>query len=62
MLSRHGARYPTRGANVQAFGDRMHQAKGKLKATGALSFLNDFKYEMGEEILVPRGSSLRNPT
>ncbi|PQE03433.1 histidine acid phosphatase protein [Rutstroemia sp. NJR-2017a BBW] len=28
---------------------------GKFNATGALSFLNDWKYQLGYEILVPRG-------
>lgn len=57
MLSRHGSRYPTGGANVAALGHRMHSAKkGKhFKASGALAFLNDWKYELGHEILVPRG-------
>ncbi|KAK0618463.1 acid phosphatase [Bombardia bombarda] len=55
MLSRHGSRYPTIGSNVNAFGDRVAAAAGKLHAKDALSFLNDWKYEMGYEILVPKG-------
>ncbi len=27
-----------------------------FKAKGDLSFLNEWKYQLGEEILVPRGS------
>ncbi|TGO34945.1 hypothetical protein BHYA_0176g00280 [Botrytis hyacinthi] len=55
MLSRHGARYPTSGSNVAAFGEKVANYTGKLDATGTLSFLNDWKYELGYEILVPRG-------
>jgi hypothetical protein len=55
MLSRHGSRYPTGGSNVQAFGQRIADNKATFKATGALSFLNAWTYELGEEILVPRG-------
>jgi hypothetical protein len=55
MLSRHGSRYPTGGSNVQTFGRRIANATGNFKATGPLSFLNTWKYELGEEILVPRG-------
>lgn len=55
MLSRHGSRYPTTGSNVYSFGQRIANATGKFNATGALSFLNSWKYELGAEILVPRG-------
>ena len=55
MLSRHGSRYPTVGSNVQTFGQRIEDNRGKFEATGALSFLNSWTYELGEEILVPRG-------
>ena len=55
MLSRHGSRYPTTGSNVQNLGDKLAKNKGKFKATGLLSFLNEWKYELGAEILVPRG-------
>lgn len=55
MLSRHGARYPTLGSNVVTFGQKVANNTGKLDATGALSFLNNWKYELGYEILVPRG-------
>lgn len=55
MLSRHGSRYPTTGTNVEAFGKRIAEAAGKYRATGSLSFLNDWKYQLGAEILVPRG-------
>jgi hypothetical protein len=55
MLSRHGSRYPTTGQNVDEFGNRIANAAGKFKATGALSFLNSWKYQLGAEILVPKG-------
>lgn len=55
MLSRHGARYPTLGSNVVDFGQKVANHTRKLDATEALSFLNDWKYELGHEILVPRG-------
>ncbi|KAL8370747.1 hypothetical protein RB595_000886 [Gaeumannomyces hyphopodioides] len=57
MLSRHGSRYPTKGANVVGLGDRIHSAKKdkRFKASGPLDFLNDWKYQLGHEILVPRG-------
>jgi hypothetical protein len=55
MLSRHGARYPTPGANVATLGERLANASASLKTTGALEFLNDWKYELGKAILVPRG-------
>ncbi|KAG9248531.1 acid phosphatase [Calycina marina] len=55
MLSRHGSRYPTTGSNVQDLGDKIAKYSGKFQATGLLSFLNDWKYELGAEILVPRG-------
>ena len=55
MLSRHGSRYPTMGTNVQALGNKVAKSAGQFKAKGALSFLNQWKYELGHEILVPRG-------
>lgn len=56
MLSRHGSRYPTLGINVQQFGDRMADAKGAFEASGALAFLNNWTYQLGAEILVPKGT------
>lgn len=66
MVSRHGARYPTSGTgnNVMQFGLRIAEAKrkgssegigGGFKASGPLSFLNDWDYKLGHEILVPKG-------
>lgn len=59
MLSRHGSRYPTSGAgsNVMLFGQRIAEAKATngFKGTGPLAFLNDWEYQLGYEILVPKG-------
>lgn len=60
MLSRHGARYPTggTGSSVVVFGDRIAAAKksgSRFKASGPLAFLNDWRYRLGAEILVPKG-------
>ncbi|CAN8099809.1 unnamed protein product [Discula destructiva] len=61
MLSRHGSRYPTSGAssNVALFGDRIAEARVRrqsgFKATGPLEFLNEWEYQLGYEILVPKG-------
>lgn len=59
MLSRHGARYPTSGTgnNVMVLGNKIADAKrhGDFKATGALGFLNEWEYQLGHEILVPKG-------
>lgn len=61
MLSRHGSRYPTSGtgSNVQLFGERIAEARvrrlGGFKATGPLEFLNEWEYQLGYEILVPKG-------
>lgn len=54
MLSRHGARYPTRNSNVYDFGKRIAGAD-ELKASGPLAFLNAWEYQLGQEILVQRG-------
>ncbi|CAK7213269.1 hypothetical protein SBRCBS47491_001745 [Sporothrix bragantina] len=55
MLSRHGSRYPTSGANVRALGEKLAKAKGKFKTSDALEFLQDWEYNLGYEILVPKG-------
>ena len=52
MLSRHGSRYPTSEPNVAY---KLGNNTGKYHATGKLAFLNDFKYSLGEQILVPIG-------
>ncbi|MCJ1467640.1 hypothetical protein MMC07_006265 [Pseudocyphellaria aurata] len=56
VIHRHGSRYPTSDAPVQKFGVALTQAiKDGAKFTGELSFLNDWSYELGAEILVPVG-------
>ncbi|KAH7329045.1 histidine phosphatase superfamily [Stachybotrys elegans] len=55
MLSRHGARYPTSGSNVADLGRKIAQASSKFKPSGALSFLASWRYQLGAEILVPKG-------
>ncbi|SPN96746.1 related to phytase [Cephalotrichum gorgonifer] len=55
MLSRHGARYPEMGSRVEAFGKRISDAQGTFNVTGSLAFLRDWKYQLGAEILVPKG-------
>ena len=55
MLSRHGSRYPTMGAEVIAFGQRIADASSTFKPKGALGFMKDWRYQLGHEILVPKG-------
>ncbi|KAF2479222.1 histidine phosphatase superfamily [Neohortaea acidophila] len=59
MLHRHGARYPTVGAGAQRLGEKLQAYKasthGEVSFTGELSFLNDWEYKLGNEILVPIG-------
>ncbi|GJN94417.1 hypothetical protein Rhopal_007497-T1 [Rhodotorula paludigena] len=54
LLHRHGARYPTTGAGTEAFAKDVVGAPG-FKASGNLSFLNSWKYQLGAEILTPFG-------
>jgi hypothetical protein len=54
MLSRHGSRYPTLGSNVYDFGAKVAN-NTKFEASGPLSFLNEWSFQLGAEILVPRG-------
>jgi hypothetical protein len=55
MLSRHGARYPTSGVGVTKFAQRIANASDKFYPKGPLSFLKDWEYNLGSEILVPKG-------
>ncbi|KAK0657505.1 acid phosphatase [Cercophora newfieldiana] len=57
MLSRHGARYPTSGANVGEFAERVREAKGRggVEFRDGLGFLSGWEYALGGEILVPKG-------
>ncbi|BGP20154.1 hypothetical protein JCM10213v2_008289 [Rhodosporidiobolus nylandii] len=56
LLHRHGARYPTSDAGTARFAKDVVGASG-FKASGQLSFLNDWKYKLGAEILTPFGRS-----
>jgi hypothetical protein len=55
MVSRHGARYPTSNSGVEKFGKKFADASGKFKGSGPLTFLNSWTYQLGSNILVPRG-------
>ncbi|KHO00010.1 3-phytase A precursor [Metarhizium album ARSEF 1941] len=55
MLSRHGSRYPTTGSEVAQLGQKIANASETFDPKGALSFLRDWKYQLGAEILVPKG-------
>lgn len=55
MLSRHGSRYPTTGTGAYVFGQKHVNMTGKANYTGELSFLSDWTYKLGAEILVPVG-------
>lgn len=54
MLSRHGARYPTTGSKVEAFGRRLADLSDAFDPKGSLAFLKSWKYQLGQEILVPK--------
>ncbi|BGO95728.1 histidine phosphatase superfamily [Rhodotorula toruloides] len=54
LLHRHGARYPTSGAGTESFAKNVVGVEG-FKASGNLTFLNDWKYRLGAEILTPFG-------
>lgn len=57
VLHRHGARYPTGTSSTATFGSFIQNITANKTATwsGQLSFLNDWKYQLGSEILVARG-------
>lgn len=55
MLHRHGARYPTDGAGALQFPNKHADLAKKVNFTGSLSFLNDWTYKLGSDILVPIG-------
>lgn len=59
MLSRHGSRYPTVGAGATTLAGKIQNytngTLGHVHFTGELSFLNTWKYLLGNEILVPVG-------
>ena len=56
VLHRHGARYPTGTSSVANFGSQIRNLTlNGTKWSGDLSFLNNWKYNLGAEILVARG-------
>ncbi|KAF2844728.1 phosphoglycerate mutase-like protein [Plenodomus tracheiphilus IPT5] len=58
LLYRHGARYPTSGAGPQKFAQKLQNAtKTGLAFSGELSFLSDWTYKLGAELLTPFGRS-----
>jgi hypothetical protein len=58
LLYRHGARYPTSGAAPSTFAQKVVNAtKTGLSVTGELSFLADWTYKLGAELLTPFGRS-----
>lgn len=58
LLYRHGARYPTSGAAPGTFAQKLANAtKTGLAVSGDLSFLADWTYKLGAELLTPFGRS-----
>ncbi|GAA6014183.1 hypothetical protein JCM11491_004131 [Sporobolomyces phaffii] len=56
LYFRHGARYPTTGSAPSAFAAKLHNASvAGFSASGNLSFLNDWTYKLGAELLTPFG-------
>ncbi|EIW74055.1 phosphoglycerate mutase-like protein [Coniophora puteana RWD-64-598 SS2] len=58
LLHRHGARYPTAWSDYGGpakLATKLHGAAAQWEGTGKLSFLNDWTYKLGEEILTPFG-------
>lgn len=60
LLYRHGARYPTSGAAPEKFAQKVANATktGSLAFSGELSFLSDWTYKLGAELLTPFGRSM----
>lgn len=59
LLYRHGARYPTEGAGPEKFARKLHNATktGSLAFSGNLTFLADWTYKLGSDLLTPFGRS-----
>ena len=59
LLYRHGARYPTSGANPSKFAAKLHNvtAQDGFTSWGELEFLNKWTYKLGAELLTPFGRS-----
>ena len=58
LLYRHGARYPTSGAAPAQFASKLVNATEKgFEVTGDLTFLSNWTYKLGAELLTPFGRS-----
>ena len=59
LLYRHGARYPTSSAAPSTFAQKLVNATlaGGFSVSGDLSFLSDWTYKLGAELLTPFGRS-----
>lgn len=58
LLYRHGARYPTEGAGPEKFARKLRNAtKTGLAFSGNLTFLSDWSYKLGSDLLTPFGRS-----
>ncbi|RAH48865.1 histidine phosphatase family protein [Aspergillus brunneoviolaceus CBS 621.78] len=65
VLHRHAQRYPTPyaldGLSMEAFAQKLQnyslQHPNETLGTGPLAFLNDWKYLMGEDLLLPSGAA-----
>jgi hypothetical protein len=58
LLYRHGARYPTSGAGPSTFAQKLHNATATgFNVSGELTFLADWTYKLGAELLTPFGRS-----
>ncbi|KAJ4366217.1 hypothetical protein N0V83_007853 [Neocucurbitaria cava] len=57
MIHRHGSRYPevSGAAAERILGKKLSDAEGKFTGHGPLEFLNNWKFMLGAEILVPNG-------
>ncbi|KAH0378509.1 phosphoglycerate mutase-like protein, partial [Aureobasidium melanogenum] len=58
LLYRHGARYPTSGAGPSTFSQKVRNATASgFNVIGELTFLADWTYKLGAELLTPFGRS-----
>jgi hypothetical protein len=59
MVHRHGSRYPevSGDAAERRLGLKISAAAGKFTGHGPMDFLNDWKFMLGAEILVPNGKA-----
>lgn len=57
VLNRHGARYPTEDSGVADWGNKVLAAANStgFNATGKMSFLQNWSFKLGAEILTPFG-------